>query len=105
MTPIKPYKEVSVLYVLATPQAAQDRLGEIIEDADGQAYLKVYVTAVPEKGKANKAIISLLAKKLDLAKSQLDIIHGEKDRRKQIVVSASPDVLFKSLKAATGSLF
>lgn len=105
MTHIKQYKEISVLYVLATPQAAKDRLGEIVEDADGQAYLKVYVTTVPEKGKANKAIIALLAKKLDLAKSQLDIIHGEKDRRKQIAAAIQPKELDSRLKFAMGSLF
>jgi hypothetical protein len=105
MTPIKPYKEVSVLYVLATPQAAKDRVGEIVEDADGQAYLKVYVTAVAEKGKANKAIIALLVKKLDLSKSELDIIHGEKDRRKQLMVKISVTELESRLKFAMGSLF
>lgn len=105
MTPIKPYKEGCVLYVLATPQAAKDRLGEIVEDADGQAYLKVYVTAIPEKGKANKAIISLLAKKLDLAKSELELVYGEKDRRKQIAAAILPNDLDSRLKFAMGSLF
>jgi uncharacterized protein (TIGR00251 family) len=105
MTPIKPYKDGSVLYVLATPQAAKDRLGEVVEDADGQPYLKVYVTAVPEKGKANKAILTLLAKKLDLSKSQLELIYGEKDRRKQIAVAIQPQELESRLKFATGSLF
>ncbi|CUX32523.1 hypothetical protein AGR6A_Cc190068 [Agrobacterium sp. NCPPB 925] len=33
------------------------------QDADGNAHLKARVSAVPEDGKANKALIVLLAKK------------------------------------------
>ena len=35
-------------------------------DAAGNRYLKIKVTAAPEKGKANKAVIKLLGKSLGL---------------------------------------
>ena len=49
------------------------------------------LVSVPEKGKANKELISFLAKKLGLAKSQITIVGGETDRYKKIRIQG--DVL------------
>lgn len=38
--------------------------------------LKVEVTAAPEKGKANRAILKLLSKQLRLKSHQLKMVHG-----------------------------
>lgn len=103
--PIKPYQDHAVLHVWASPGSAKERLGEIVLDADQQPYLKVYVTAIAEKGLANKAIITLLSKKLKITKSLIKIISGEKDRQKRIAFQASPNILTQALKIATGSLF
>lgn len=103
--PIKPYQNQAVLHIWASPGSAKERLGEIVLDADQQPYLKVYVTAIAEKGLANKAIINLLSKKLGIAKSLIEIISGEKDRQKRIAFQTSPDILAQALKIATGSLF
>lgn len=43
---------------------------------------RVYVTAVPEDGKATKAVIALLAKHLGIAKSRLELVRGETARDK-----------------------
>jgi uncharacterized protein len=48
--------------------------------------LKVKVTALPVDGAANAACIKLLAKELRLKKSQLEILAGQKSRRKTILV-------------------
>lgn len=105
MTPVKPHGEFSVLYIWATPGAAKNRLGEIILDADGQPHLKVYVTAIAEKGAANKAIIALISKKLDIPKSLIQIISGETDRRKRLLIQLPTDNAIAFLMQATGSLF
>ena len=44
--------------------------------------LSVYVTAVPENGKANEAIIKLLSKKFRCAKTKISLISGSKSRNK-----------------------
>ena len=44
--------------------------------------LSVSVTAVPENGKANEAIIKLLSKEFKCAKSKFDLISGGKGRNK-----------------------
>ncbi len=49
--------------------------------------LKVAVTQVAEKGKANKALIAVLAKKLDLRRSQLTLHAGPTSADKQFLVS------------------
>jgi len=52
-----------------------------------QGALKVAVTQVPEKGKANKAIIEVLAKTLRLRKSQIALVAGETSAEKRFLVT------------------
>ena len=44
--------------------------------------LLVSVTAVPENGKANEAIVKLLSKAFKCAKTKLNLVSGEKGRNK-----------------------
>ncbi|MCK5084415.1 MAG: DUF167 domain-containing protein [Candidatus Pacebacteria bacterium] len=48
--------------------------------------LKIYLTAVPVDGKANKELIKLLSKELNIGKSKIIIIKGEKNKEKIIEV-------------------
>jgi uncharacterized protein (TIGR00251 family) len=48
--------------------------------------LKVLVTQAPEKGKANKAIVALLAETLRLKKSQFELLAGETSPQKKFLV-------------------
>jgi uncharacterized protein YggU (UPF0235/DUF167 family) len=47
--------------------------------------LLVWVTQAPEKGKANKAIVALLAESLGLRKSQLELLAGETSPQKRFL--------------------
>lgn len=49
--------------------------------------LKVAVTAAPERGKANDAIVKLLAKLLGLKRSQVKLAAGETSREKTLRVT------------------
>ena len=61
--------------------------------------LKITIAAAPEKGKANKELVSFLAKTLALAKSDIRIIAGEHDHRKQIQIDQlTPEELLQKLK-------
>jgi uncharacterized protein (TIGR00251 family) len=55
--------------------------------------LKVSVTAVPDKGKANVAVIKLLAKALALPKSALRIARGDTQREKLLAIRGPSCVL------------
>ena len=63
--------------VRVTPKAAANR---IAVDADG--LIRVYVTTVPEGGKATAAVTQLLAKAIGIPKSRLVLIRGETAREK-----------------------
>ena len=48
--------------------------------------LKIAVTQVAEKGKANKAIVDLLCKALQLRKSQVELHSGETAAQKRFLI-------------------
>ena len=48
--------------------------------------LRVSVTQAPEKGKANKAIVAVLAKQLGLRKSQVELLSGPTSPRKKFLI-------------------
>ena len=58
--------------------------------------LKVAVTQVAEKGKANKAVIEVLCDSLDLRKSQLELLSGATSHQKQFLVR---DISIEELRA------
>jgi uncharacterized protein len=74
--------------VFATPNASRTRVGGVHDGA-----LKVRVVAVPEKGRANDAIVLALAKALDVRKSQIQLVGGAASRRKTFEVSEEVAVL------------
>lgn len=81
------------LFVRVTPRAARPGLQGIARDADGRARLKVGVSAPPEGGKANAALIALLAKAWRLPKSALSLTAGATDRRKTLHLDADPETV------------
>jgi uncharacterized protein (TIGR00251 family) len=62
---------------------------EIIAQENGD--WKVKVQAPPEDGKANKAVIQLLAKHFKVPKNRIQIIAGEKSPQKIIEVFDLPN--------------
>jgi uncharacterized protein YggU (UPF0235/DUF167 family) len=68
------------LAVRASPNASADAI--LLPD-DGEA-LRVRVTAPPEDGRANEAILALLAKALGQPRSSLTLLRGETGRDKLI---------------------
>lgn len=75
----------SCLSVRVTPKAKSERIKQDISE-DGRVLYRVYVTVAPEDGKANKAVIKLLAAAMDLPKSAFTIIHGLTNRDKTIQI-------------------
>ncbi len=69
-----------LLAVRLTPNGGRDAFDGVEVAADGLAHLKARVTAVPEKGKANKALIALLSKALKVPKSSISVVSGETSR-------------------------
>lgn len=78
------YKDGWLLRIKLSPGASFNGFRDTFTDETGIIYLKAAVTAVPEKGKANAALLRLLAKTLSVARSSLRLISGETDRIKKI---------------------
>jgi uncharacterized protein (TIGR00251 family) len=88
---LEPHREGVVLPIRAQPGS---RKSELRGEQDGA--LKVAVTQVAEKGKANKAIVAYLSKQLGLRKSQLELLSGETSSQKKFLVR---DVSIDQLRA------
>jgi uncharacterized protein YggU (UPF0235/DUF167 family) len=73
--------------VRVTPNAGVDRIEGVEARGDGQTVLRLRVAAVPDKGKANAAVIALLAGALNIPKSAIQVISGETARLKGLTIS------------------
>lgn len=69
-----------IFNVRVTTRAKQNK---VVENGD---VLRVYVTCVPENGRANEAVIDLLADYFKIAKSRIHIIKGLTSRDKVFAV-------------------
>jgi uncharacterized protein (TIGR00251 family) len=68
-----------------TPKGGRDAI-DGWSDHLNERVLKARVTAPPEDGKANAALIALLAKALGIAKSRIAIVGGSASRLKSIEI-------------------
>jgi uncharacterized protein len=87
------------LAVRVTPRAARSAVQGIELDAQGQAWLAVRLSEPPESGKANAALIKLLAKRWRLAASDFRLVGGATARRKVVHVQGPPARLLAELQA------
>ncbi len=70
-----------IVYVRTQPGSSKNRL---IGEYGGR--LKLAVTAAPENGKANKAVVELLARALRICESSIQIVSGESSRNKKLII-------------------
>ena len=77
------------LTICVTPNASVDRVDGCDTDGTGRRYLKVRVRAIPEKGKANKAVENLLSKAPKLPQSAVHVVTGQTTRIKTVRVDCT----------------
>jgi uncharacterized protein (TIGR00251 family) len=81
--------EFAILRVRLTPKGGRDALGKYEE-----GILTARVAAPPVDGAANRALITLLAKSLDIARSRIAFHSGETSRTKTLRIEGlTPDAL------------
>lgn len=61
--------------------------------------LRVRVRAVPDKGKANAAVIALLAKALGVSKSAVKLVSGDTARLKTVEIEGDSATLAARIEA------
>lgn len=75
------------LAVKVAPKSSVDAVRGWLGDT-----LKVQVTAAPERGKANRAVLKVLARALDVPPRSLRLIAGESSARKIIDIEGLTEV-------------
>lgn len=90
----------TTLYIKLTPGGSANKLVSYEEDLLGDRILKVMVTAIPEKGQANKALFKLLSKSLKLPQSAFTFARGDLSRTKMLDVDCDPETLSQKIHQA-----
>jgi uncharacterized protein (TIGR00251 family) len=88
------------IHIRLTPRADRDAIEGVETGADGRAYLRARVRAVPEDGKANAALVKLVAKMAGAAKSNVALVAGATGRMKTLRICANPQELMMRLDGA-----
>lgn len=81
------------LAVAVTPKARKDEVVGWQDGADGARELAVRVRAVPDKGKATKAVCDMLAAFFRVPKSSVECVRGGASRHKMIELPITEDQL------------
>jgi uncharacterized protein YggU (UPF0235/DUF167 family) len=98
----KPYRLTAaglLLTVRVTPNAGVDRIEGIERRDDGQMVMRLRVAAVPDRGRANAAVIALLAARLDVPKSAISVVAGETARLKTLAIAGDAATLARRIDA------
>jgi uncharacterized protein (TIGR00251 family) len=90
--------------IRVTPRAKVDRLLGITAAADGARMLQASVTAPARDGRANEALLELLARAWHLPRRNLSIVAGATSRRKTVRVAGDPRQLIAKLSAEIANL-
>jgi uncharacterized protein (TIGR00251 family) len=95
---IQPHAEGATLPLRVQPKAKRNAL--LGEQASA---LKVSVTAPPEDGRANDAVLALLREALGLSRSQIALLSGQTNRNKVVLVrGVTPQQLTALILSAQG---
>ncbi|MDR3234622.1 MAG: DUF167 domain-containing protein [Planctomycetaceae bacterium] len=98
--PVIPVSGGVLIHVKAFPGSKHNGIEGIQDGA-----LKVYVTQIAEKGKANDALRQVLVKSLKLKNSQVELICGETSRMKKFLLKDGGSVsAAESLQSFVNSL-
>ncbi|MGE4321714.1 MAG: DUF167 domain-containing protein [Sphingobium sp.] len=82
-----------LLSIRLTPGAARESIGGLWTDEKGARWLCARVRAVPEKGKANSALIALLARAVDMPRSAISLESGDTNRLKRLRIRGGGEAL------------
>lgn len=101
--PITRHSDHLQLAVRLVPNAGRNAVDGIETAADGETFLKARVTALPEDGRANKALIALLSGALRIPKSSISFVSGETARKKILRIDGDPEDIEKAFERLLGS--
>lgn len=86
------------LFVRLTPNARRAGFFGLAEGAENAVHLAAHVRAVPEKGRANEALITLAAGALNVPRSSVSLVSGATARLKTLRVAGDPERLARAVE-------
>ena len=101
---IAPTRNGLSVAIRLSPRAKSDRLLGIIATAEGGRTVKASVTAPAQDGRANEALLQLLARAWRLPRRDLSIVVGTASRSKIVRVAGEPRQLIARLSGEIASL-
>ncbi len=76
----------TTILAIVTANAREDKVEDQSSLSTTQRVLRVFVTAAPERGRANRAVVELVAHHLGIAPSLVALTRGHRGRRKLLTV-------------------
>jgi uncharacterized protein (TIGR00251 family) len=100
--PAAPGAQGIMIYVRLTPKSSAARIAGTGRHGE-DVVLKAYVTAPPEDGKANAALVHMIAVWLGVPKSTVTVASGQKSRLKSVLVTGDSTALLGKLSKLLAS--
>lgn len=86
--PVRTSRDGILIAIRLTPRAARDAI-----DGVKQGALHARVRAVPEEGRANTALVELVADEIGVPKSTVSVTAGKTSRLKTVLIAGDAKVL------------
>lgn len=86
-----------IIRVRVTPNSSRNTIAGTFADNNSAVYLKINIQGVPEKGKANQELIKYLSKLLHINKSCFELLSGETERYKKLLIKIPPNQSLEEL--------
>jgi uncharacterized protein len=101
---IAPTRNGLSVAIRLSPRARSDRLLGIVATAGGGHALRASVTAPAQDGRANEALLQLLARAWQVPRRDLSIVGGATSRNKIVRVAGEPHELIAKLSREIAGL-
>ena len=102
MSPVRRDGADLLVAVRLTPRASREGLSGVWTDAQGVRWLQASVNAPPDKGRANDALVALLAKTLDAPRTTISLEAGATARLKRLRIRACPPAAESAARRLAG---
>ena len=102
--PLHPTRDGVHVAIWLTPRTKQNRIVAVVPAAGGGSVVKACVSAPAHNGRANEALLQMLANAWRVPRRDLAIVAGAASRQKTVHVSGDPLLLLERLGSLTATL-
>lgn len=100
--PLREMGSATEIRVKVTPRAGRDEIAGIVAGAEGTAWLAVRLRSAPTDGRANAALLRLMAETLTVPASKIAVVAGAAARWKRLRIESDPGEVASRLARLLG---